>query len=44
MLKLVSNIIITFILIYSFDILAKEKLAKVADDVKASGEKNIFFK
>jgi hypothetical protein len=25
------------------DISAKEKLAKVAEDVKASGKKNIFF-
>jgi hypothetical protein len=27
-----------------FDILAKEKLAKVADDVKASGKRDILCK
>jgi hypothetical protein len=27
----------------SFDILAKDKLGKIADDVKASGKKSIFI-
>ncbi len=46
MLVLVSDIDVIGIFIdkFLFDILAKEKLAKVADDVKASGKKNIVFK
>ncbi len=46
MLMLVSDMdaITEFINHFLFDILAKEKLAKVADDVKASGKQNILFK